>query len=188
MTHLAVALANYAASGLGEKTACVEIQGHGQFSQWKTAGDEGYFKDQGVYYYPDFDKDGIPMLLNMDYERIILDFGDAYLSCREEIMRCDRKIFLLNLNPWQSFAARYLIRTVQKEEWGKIQPIFGCVSASKKVRKAVEKEFQIRVAEIPVLQEPCCIPGSAFAGLNLFLGFTVAKKQKKLRIPTRRKI
>lgn len=181
-------MANYAASGLGEKTACVEIHGHGQLSQWKTAGSKGYFKDKSVYYYPDFHKDRIPILLNSDYERIILDFGDAYIDCRKEIMRCDRKIFLLNLNPWQQSAAKYLIRTVKKEEWGHIQPVFGSVKASKEVRMAVEKEFQIHIEAIPLLEESCCIPGEAFSGLNHLIGFTAAKKRNRLRIPTRRKI
>lgn len=181
-------MANYAASGLGEKTACVEVQGHGQLSQWKTVKDSGYFTDRGVYYYPNYAKDRIPMLLNQDYEKIILDFGDAYISCREEILRCDRKLFLLNLNPWQCSAARYLIRTVQKEEWGHIQPVFGSVCASPKIKKAVEKEFQIRIEAVPLLEEPCCIPGSAFAGMHLFIGSAAAKKQKRLRIPIRRKI
>lgn len=188
MTHLAVALANYAVSGLGKKTACVEIGGHGQLSQWKKAGSEGYFKDQEVYYYPDFSKERIPVLLNMDYERIILDFGDSYINCREEIMRCDSKIFLLNLNPWQEFAARYLVRTVQTELWGGIQPIYGAVHASPKIRKTVEKILQIKVEEIPFIQDPCCVAGNMFSKLNLLLGATTTKREKKLRIPTRRKL
>ncbi|MBO5372187.1 MAG: hypothetical protein J6A75_05640 [Lachnospiraceae bacterium] len=188
MTHLAVALANYTTSGLGEKTACVEIGGHGQLSQWKKAEKDGYFTDQGVFYYPDYSKERIPVLLNMDYERIILDFGDAYLSCREEIMRCDRKIFLLNLNPWQTFAARYLLRMVQTELWGNMQPVYGAVNASHKVKKAVEKEFQIKVEEIPIVQDACCIQGKYFSVFHLLLGNTAVTRKKKLRIPNRRKI
>lgn len=164
------------------------MYGHGQLSQWKKANDEGYFMEQGIYYYPDFGKDKIPMLLNMEFDKIIMDFGDAYLSYREEIMRCDRKIFLLSLNPWQNFAAKYLVRTVKNEEWGGIQPVFGAVAASEGIKREVEREYQIHIRHVPVLPEPCCIPGSAFADLGALLSSASVQKEKKLRIPIIRKL
>ena len=90
-----MALANYLASGLGEKTAYLELCGHGEVSHWKETNPKGYFTDIKIDYYPDLKREQIPILLNHPYEKIIMDFGDAYLNFREELLRCDGKIFLL---------------------------------------------------------------------------------------------
>lgn len=171
VTHLSVALANYAASGLGEKTAYVELGGHSEMMYWKKTNEPGFFTDLGVHYYPDFRREQIPVLLNRDYEKIIMDFGDAYLSFREELLRCDRKIFLLNMNPWQEFAARKLVNTVKGELWGGISPVYGAVKAVKHVKKTVEKENRIRVAEIPLIENPRCVRSEHFSCMDFLLGY-----------------
>ena len=97
-THLAVSLANYASSGLLEKSAYIEAGGQGELTRWKTPGKSGYFTEKGVHFYPNVKREDIPILLNRDYKRLIFDFGEKYLFFREEILRCDRKIFLLNIS------------------------------------------------------------------------------------------
>lgn len=188
MTHLSVALANYAASGLGEKTVYVELGGHGEIAHWKTANEQGFFTDLGVCYYPDFKREQIPVLLNQGYEKIIMDFGDVYLSFREELMRCDRKIFLLNLNPWQEFAAKKLIRTVQNDDWGGIRPIYAGVNAKELTKRAVEKEYKLQIAEVPTIQNPRCITSDAFFCMDFMLGRIAGKaKRRKSLLPIRRR-
>ncbi len=183
-----MALANYAVSGLGEKTACVELNGHRELAHWKAAGAEGYFVDQGVCFYPDFQKERIPILLNQNYDRIILDFGDAYLSCREEILRCDRKVFLLSLSAWQKFAAGNLIRTVQNEDWARIRPLYASVNTPEAERKAAEREFRIPIMKIPVIEQPHCVKAEEFSCLDIVLERNAAEhRRKKLLIPPRRK-
>ncbi len=68
-----------------------------ELSRWKTPGKSGYFTEKGVHFYPNVKREDIPILLNRDYKRLIFDFGEKYLFFREEILRCDRKIFLLNI-------------------------------------------------------------------------------------------
>lgn len=184
VTHLSVALANYAASGLGEKTACLELSGRGEFGHWKAAGAEGYFVDRGIHFYPDFPEREMPILMNRDYERIILDFGEDYVRCREEILRCHRKIFLLNLNPWQMSAAEKLISTVQGDNWKGIRPCYASLHTDRARKKAMEKKFGIRIEELPILNQPCCIPAEAFACLDGLLAHHAAvPKKKKQLIP-----
>ena len=48
VTHLSIALANYAASGLGEKTACLELSRHGELRHWKAVNEKNYFTDAGI--------------------------------------------------------------------------------------------------------------------------------------------
>lgn len=184
-----MALANYAASGLGEKTACLELGGQQEFGRWKTAGREGYFTEAGIDYYPGLDKTQIPMLLNCGYEIIIMDFGDDYRNASGELLRCDRKIILLSLNPWQEFAARKLVQTVQSAEWGNAVPVYAGVHIQKPVKKALEKEFGISVLTLPVIPDPVCIRAEEFPCMDLILGRrTENNKRKKARIPIRKRI
>lgn len=183
-----MALANYASSGLGEKTAYVELSGHGELKDWKETGAEGYFIDQGIYFYPDFPRERIPILLNQDYERIIMDFGENYENYREEILRCHRKVFLLNLNPWQKSVAEKLVGTVQCEEWGGIRPFYASVHAGKTEKKAIEQEFHIHIEEIPVIEQPCCVEADKFGCMNRILEYSsVGPEKKKRLIPRKRK-
>lgn len=139
--------------------------------------------DSGIYYYPDVTREQIPILLNQEYERIIMDFGDSYLSFREELLRCDQKVFLLNLNPWQEFAAKKLVSTVQNKDWGGIHPLYAGVSVQKSVKQAIEKEFCIQIMALPFLPNPKCIPASEFASMDLVLDTAVIEKRRKSLIP-----
>ena len=183
-----MALANYAAGGLGEKTAYLEICGHGEISHWKEINKDGYFTDQGVCYYPNLKKEQIPILLNHGYERIIMDFGDEYIAFREELLWCERKVFLLNLNPWQEFDAKKMINNVKDKSWGEAQPVYAGRNAQKAIKKAVEKECKIAVKEIPLIEDPRQVKEEAFSFMDFILG-TPAKtvKKRKSLLPIKRR-
>lgn len=183
VTHLSIALANYAASGLGEKTACLELNRHGELSHWKAVNEKNYFTDAGISYYPDVQKDKIPILLNRDYDKIIMDVGDAYIEFREELLRCDQKIVLLNLNPWQEFAAERLIRMMQSEDWGGIKPVFAGVFIEDAVRKKFEKTYGIQMLKIPWIPDPRCIHTEDFSCMEYLLNAIGKGKRKKSRLP-----
>ncbi len=182
-----MALANYAASGLGEKTAYLELGGHGEIAHWKPANEKGFFTDAGICYYPDFKREQIPILLNQGYEKIIMDFGDAYLSFREELLRCDQKVFLLNLNPWQKYAAKKLISTVRNEDWGGMNPLYAGVNVEETVKRSAEREYGVQIVKIPILPNPKCIRSAEFSCMNLILESAAAKAKRKPLIPIRRK-
>lgn len=184
VTHLSVALANYAVSGLGKKTAYLELHANGEIAHWKMAGTKGYFTDKKIHYYPKLERGQIPILLNDDYECVIMDFGDEYISFREEMLRCDRKVFLLNINLWQNFYAKKLLDVVQKEDWGNIQPLYASANAQKKLKREMEKSYGIQIENIPLIQDPACITSDKFACLDRILGHSAAKaKRKNLPIP-----
>ena len=172
-----MALANYLASGLGEKTAYLELCGHGEVSHWKETNPKGYFTDIKIDYYPDLKREQIPILLNHPYEKIIMDFGDAYLNFREELLRCDGKIFLLNLNPWQKYAAEKMIHTTEKDHWGGIEPFYGSVQAQKEIKKRLEKKYAIEIMDIPLLPNPRSVPAEVFPVMDSILGNPIARKK-----------
>lgn len=160
----------------------LDMGGHGELAHWKQMDETGVFTDLNVVYYPDAKKEQIPVLLNQEYDKIIMDFGDRYLSFREELMRCDQKILLLNLNPWQEFAARRMVTTVQNEDWGGIRPIYAGLHTNASIKHAVEKDYRIRIKEIPVIPNPRCITADEFSYMDAMLGRTALqiRKQKSL--------
>lgn len=181
---MSAALANYAASRLGEKAAYLELNGSGEIGLWKEAREKGYFTDLSVHYYPNFKKEEIPVILNRDYDRIIMDFGENYAGFREELLRCDRKVFLLSLNFWQKPAAQKLAGALQGERWAGIRPLYAGTGAQEPVKREIEKEYGIRVSELPFIKDPRRIRTEEFACMDLVLGRSVAKtKRKKMRIP-----
>lgn len=174
-----MALANYTASGLGEKTAYLELCGHGEISHWKEINQKGYFTDIKIDYYPDLKREEIPILMNRPYEKMIMDFGDAYLNFREELLRCDQKIFLLNLNPWQKFAAEKMIHATEDERWGRIKPFYLSVNAQKDVKKKVEKKYAVEIMEAPFLPNPRAIPAEKFPCMDSMLGNPIARRTRR---------
>lgn len=183
-----MALANYAASGLSEKTAYLELHKYGEMNHWKKPNEKGYFEDFKIHYYPNFKQEQIPILLNLGYEKIIMDFGDEYSVYREEILRCDRKIFLLNLNPWQKFAAEKTAEDLQKKEWGNIHPIYASVNAQNIIKKEIEKKYGIQIMEIPFIKNPRLLQAEDFFCMDFILGQSAAKvKKRKSLIPIREK-
>lgn len=184
---MAISLANYAASGLFVKSAYIEAGGQGELSRWKRPGESGYFTVKGVHFYPDVKREDIPILLNRDYEIMIFDFGEKYLSFREEILRCDRKIFLLNLNVWQYFAVEKLLRELEKEEWGKVKPLFASILPSPKEKNQIEKAFQVHIVEITGNWDAFKISGESFSMMNQLLGENAPVKKKFCMKLTKRK-
>lgn len=156
-------------------------------SHWKRAEKEGYFPEKKVHYYPDVKREDIPIILNRDYERIIFDFGDQYLLFREEILRCDQKIFMMNLNTWQVYAAQKLLQELGEQNWGGIVPFFACVHGFPGEKRKIEKTFQIKIMEISGIQNPFSIPGAFFSIMDLLLAHSVKGKKKRSLNLTRRK-
>lgn len=188
VTHLAISLANYAASGRLEKCAYIEAGGQGELLHWKRPKDFGYFKEKRVHYYPDVKREDIPIILNRDYDKIIFDFGEKYLMFQEEILRCDQKIFLMNLNIWQKFAAEKLLRTLGEQDWGNFMPLFASAFASAKEKRRIEKAFHIHIMEITGIPDAFAISGESFSMMNRLLGEnTPVKKKFKLNLTKRKK-
>lgn len=164
------------------------MNGHKEIVHWKNTCEDGYFLDLGIHYYPNVKKEEIPIILNRDYDRIIIDFGDAYEGCREDLLRCGRKVFLLNLSRWQKNEAEIMINTAQRKDWGGIQPVYASVNFQKEVKREVEKEYGIQIEQIPFLPDPMRIRANDFACMDFILGRSAAKaKRKKSLIPYRKK-
>ncbi|MCM1258160.1 MAG: hypothetical protein NC307_09950 [Roseburia sp.] len=147
----------------------------------------GFFEEKRVHYYPSVKKEDIPIILNRDYEKMIFDFGEKYLLFREEILRCDQKIFLLNLNLWQKFAAERLLLELKEQDWGGVVPLFASNFASERVKSQIEKEFRIQIMEITGIPDAFAVPAGSFSMMNRLLAENIpAKKKFRLNLTKRK--
>ena len=167
----------------------MELDGHGQIAHWKEANEQGYFIVNEVHYYPDVKREQIPILLNQKYENIIIDFGDEYRRFREDLLHCDRKIFVMNLNPWQEFAAQEMVCAVAQKNWGGMKPIYAGVNIQHAEKKLIERNCHITIMDIPPIPNPKCIGEEQFSFFDRILGrFAANRKRKRSLIPIFRRL
>lgn len=100
-THLCIALANYASSKHGQKTACLEMNDSAAFLQLSPCSARHCFSIYGVDYYPSVRQDEIPELMNRGYQYCLLDFGVLNTSVFDEFLRCDKKFLIGSAALWK---------------------------------------------------------------------------------------
>lgn len=106
VTSLAVGLASYLHEVRCRKTAMVEMNGEGEFSEIRSTYygadcKEIPFEIFKVSYYPGVTKGQYAQICNMGYDVVITDFGHKYNRIMEDFLRCDRKIVLGSINLWK---------------------------------------------------------------------------------------
>lgn len=62
-----------------------------------------FFSLRGVDYYPHVSYRDVPLLLNRDYDYLILDLGSFKEAELSEFLRCDIKFILGSLAPWKAW-------------------------------------------------------------------------------------
>lgn len=153
VTHLSIAMANYMQSGLGRKTALIELSGRCELRDMiqKEGG-----KNQtllGICYYTDICVGQIPEIMNSRYEVFVLDLGSDYRSVREEFLRCDRKIIARSISPWKVSAYEHFLKeitaTENYESWE-----FLALFANMLDKKKIQKRCGVRLISIPWIENP----------------------------------
>lgn len=106
VTSLAVGLASYLQEMRCQKTALAEMNREGSFDDIRdTYFGKGYrenpFEIFKVDYYPGASKGQYARICNMGYQCIVTDFGNEYVRCMEDFLRCDKKVVIGSVNLWQ---------------------------------------------------------------------------------------
>lgn len=152
-THLAVAMANYLQSGLGRRTALIELSGKHELRDMIRK--EGGKKQKllGVQYYTDICVGKIPEIMNSRYEAIVLDLGADYTAAREEFLRCDRKIVTGSISPWKISAYEHFLKNIiaseNYEAWE-----FLVLFANLLDKKKIQKRCGVHMVSIPWIENP----------------------------------
>lgn len=152
-THLAIALANYLQSGLGKKTALIELSGQCDLKNMIQRECRGKQKLLGVDYFTDIYVGKIPEIMNSGYEAFVLDLGANYDAAREEFLRCDRKIVIGSISPWKVFAYEHFIKNVIASENCELWE-FLVLYANRKDKKQIQKRYGMHMLSVPWIENP----------------------------------
>lgn len=119
VTHLALAAANYIHSGIGRKTAVLELSGRNELQEFIRK--EGNTENEllGVKYFFENEASQVPDLYNLEYEAYVLDLGTDYKTAREEFLRCDTKIVIGSISPWKASKYEYFMEQIGFETYKK---------------------------------------------------------------------
>ncbi len=152
-THLTIALANYLQSGLGKKTAVIELSGRQDLKNMMQKEGKGKQKLLNVQYFTDICVGKVPEIMNSGYEVFLLDLGGDYCAAREEFLRCDRKIVIGSISPWRAFAYEHFIENVIASENYQMWE-FLVLFANILDKKQIQKRYGMHMLSVPWIENP----------------------------------
>lgn len=177
VTHFTIALANYCASKLCRSTACLELNQTGAFRRLTQFSSASLSQIKGhsvisiydVDYYPELFCTDIPEIYNIGYCYLLFDFGILTEETYNELLRCDHKIIIGSLVPWNAdcyhnFFQKYIYRQKTREGFYYLV-LFG----GKKDMHDFSGKRHIYMRQLPFLKNPFCIEKEHFVFLQSFL-------------------
>lgn len=176
VTHLSIMMGNYITAKLHKNTAILEMNKSSAFLELKDSygeninknQEEKHFKIANVTYYYDMQKDKIGEVYSKGYEYIIIDMGTYNEKKTEEFLKCNIKILIGNLDPWNN---KKFICTIESFiAHGKIEKIKYLVQFKEDdMMHQFEKVYQISMYAIPYEPDPFLIHGCNFEFLEHLL-------------------
>lgn len=163
------------ASKKRKKTACLELSNTSAFEQLsrygmpsalptKTSAHRS-FQIYDVDYYPQVQKDNLPVLINSGYEILILDLGLLHTDCLDELYRCDKKFILCSAAPWKQQAM--LSRIASYPQITKTGNLFFMINYGTKTDiTEIGRQLSVpygRLHTVPFLQNPFHIEKEQFS-------------------------
>ncbi len=106
VTSLSVGMASYLREMRCQKTALAEMNREGAFDDIRDTYfgkeyKENPFEIFKIDYFSRTGKSQYANICNMGYQYIVTDFGNEYLKCMEDFLRCDKKIVMGSVNLWK---------------------------------------------------------------------------------------
>ena len=144
------------------RTAYVELNGtHEILSLSKTA-DEKVFTYKNVDFFPHAVMSTLTEILNMRYERVIIDFGILNPNTLKEFMRCDVRIAVCTISKWNRGALNRIIELFNSNkitDSESVKILFNLVEKKKTIN---HKHFKYPVVGFPYLEDrsssiPACL-------------------------------
>lgn len=153
MTHLCIMMGNYFSGACGCKTAVLEWGRRKEFTRieqvctGRVSGVQPFWLLE-VAYYTGADDRVLTACINLDYQHIIIDFGEIGEENRTEFSRCDKKFLVASLSEWQTEAFWAFVRgewTVGRRSW-----IYLAVFGSEETRREMIKRLNMTIERIPL--------------------------------------
>lgn len=153
VTHLSLALANYAAKYLKRNVALLEFGERGTFASLLGQADEEVHQD-GITYFPDVTPRKLGQICNMDFDCMVLDLGRDSADARDELMRCKCKLVVGSLSPWRKSEYYGFIERMRANV-GSLERFVFLTSFEDKIEiKHCRRTFGVRVQHIPYIANP----------------------------------
>lgn len=153
MTHLCVMMGNYFTGACACKTAVLEWGRREEFMKiGQLCAGEGsrvqpfYLLDTA--YYAQADDVVLMACMELDYQRIIIDFGDIRQDNRTEFSRCGKKYLVTSLSEWQIGAFWEFVRgegTAGTKSW-----MYLAAFGSEETRREIIKRLKFPIERIPL--------------------------------------
>lgn len=161
VTYTALMIGLYLSERLGEDTALLESNNHCDFDRiqsayaWSSEETNGFYFHQLTCY-----KEVMPnqygTILSQNYENIVLDFGVGVNTNLEEFLRCNIKIIMGGLAPWDQ--DKLLGFTRAREELYRNRSIIYLVPYSNKSAiKRLSGKLLGQIYEVPYEKEPTMV-------------------------------
>ena len=154
MTHLSIALANYAAKWLNAKTALIELEGRGALAALSAAKDGNEFFYEGVTYFPEVSVQDLGMIYSMGFEYLILDLGTDSRASRAELMRCNGKLIVGSLCPWRKAGYYDYMKRLQETTGYRDMFTFLALFEDKIEIKRCRRTLKAQVQSVPFIADP----------------------------------
>lgn len=158
VTHIGLLLAFYLSEQFGEETAFIECNSHRDMKsleeiyEWSCK-ESNTFSFSNINFFKEVNPERIPEILCDDYENIIIDFGSDFIMNREEFLRCEKKIIIGGLAPWNQKKVTDFWDMVRKvkgnENWICLIP-----HADPKTLKRMQYELKRDVFSVPYNPDP----------------------------------
>lgn len=121
-----------------------------------------FFSLRGVDYYPHVSYRDVPLLLNRDYDYLIMDLGCMEEADLSEFLRCDIKFILGSLAPWKIWKyEKFLKRLNHSVNLGEGCNYLVQMGTSHDISR-FSKANHIAVREVPFIKDPFRIEKQLF--------------------------
>jgi len=175
-THLSIMLGNYIRAKLNKNVTILEMNQSCAFEELKDyyAGkqknEQGFdtFSIAEVTYYNKVEKEILGLIFNLCKGYVIMDFGEIDEECTKEFLKCNIKIVVGNLNPWNRTKLILLMEFfIARDYLGKIKYVSRFIT-NDEIRQ-IKNIYKTNIYAQPFEPDPFLIHGCNFEFLEKLL-------------------
>lgn len=148
------------------RTAYVELNGTHRILGLSSGSGDSKFSYKNIDFFPRAVIPTLIQVLNMDYERVIIDFGIINANTLKEFLRCDVRLAVCTHSKWNTGASENIIsffKTNHITEGSEYKLLVNLVEKKKTISN---RHFKYPVVYFPFLEDPFLIGTSLFGTLE----------------------